>query len=438
MRWCLQYLTRLQQSGQTTAQIIRAAASYPGRDKALKQAGVTPDLPSKRGRSSAADAGPSKRIKTEVPDTAAPFPSAFPAPVSEMDIERINTVQVRHTPVTVYPMIDLTAEGGAEIGVMNVLRVPDTKQAKLVTGKQIYDPALDRRFPIRDPNNPALVHPAYAHPNDPTRCAEQVRLQDVIFQKNASKRTKWGNRSQMPGLDESTLWNMLNQHFGKDHPYQKGAGRNMKKMFIEALRGSCREEMEATINGKEPPSSASVEVVAVTAKHCDNPEEARALQGQYGGILKSNDEKKQPSLRNGRIVCLLAGARLETEEDRAAYFAHLGKELGEQAHHDYSAQVRKYGSKQRVDWAPYGGGNMCQYFNSAFGADGKVATKQCNACFLPVTFKLHDREGQERLETMMAVILYQSLKQDHQIRLNYGRKYALPQEEPAPMEAEAP
>jgi len=366
-----------------------------------------------------------KKIKTE-PETLASFPSNFPAPVKEVEIERINTVQALHTPVTLYPMVDLTMEQEPDIGVMDLYRVHHTNDASLVTGKQNYDPKLDWVFPIRDPANPTRVHPDYADPVDPARCATSVGLNSVQFFKGGTKKTKWGTRLPVTEMTEDRLWRMLKTHFPNDHLYNNGADKDMKEVFIESLKRACRQELEACIKGEAPPSSENVKVVPVTAEQCDNPDEARALAGQYGGVLTSYDKNKQPNLRNGRIVCLFAGARLETDEERDAYFGTLGPELAKQAQLHYSVGVKKYGTKKkRVDWAPYGGGNMGQYFNSSFKPDGKVDPAQCNACFMPVTFELTTRDGSKRRETMMAVIQYREIEKGKQIKLDYGDEYRL-------------
>ena len=438
LNWFLQHHDSLQRSGMPKSRIITLAVrgNKAAKDAALKQAGVEPASSSGRKRGAGpSKPPPSKKVKQE-PPTLAPFRSTFPAPVREVEIAPINTVQARHTPVTRYPMVDLTAEGGDHIGVMTVFNVRHAQEAALVTGKQTYHPELDQRFPIRDPANPTLVHPDYADPADPTRCAKEVRLQHVQFLKGGGKKTKWGSKSKATGINEDELWRMLTTFFGKEHSYQARRGANMKKMFIESLMHSCEQELQACITGTEPPSARSVKVTPVTANQCDSPEEAQALAGQYGGILQDYAKDKQPSLRNGRIVCLFAGARLETEAERTAYFGQLGAEVASQAQHDYSATVRKHGTKKMVDWAPYGGGNMAQYLNSSFQADGTVDQERCNACFVPVTFALTKRDGETKRETMMAVIQFREIEEGKQIKLDYGAKYRLEPSGTAPMEAE--
>ena len=416
-----------------TKPVNRTMNAAPKRAAALSQ-----DTQPHSQHSAATSSAPlQKKIKTE-PETLTSFPSNFPAPTREVEIERINTVQALHTPVTLYPMVDLTMEQEPDIGVMDLYRVHHANEASLVTGKQDYDPKLDWIFPIRDPANPARIHPDYADPGDPTRCATNVGINSVQFFKGGTKKTKWGTRLPVTEMTEDRLWQMLKTHFGNDHLYSNGPDKDMKDEFIESLKHACRQELEACIKGEaQPPSSESVKVVPVAAEQCDNLDEAHALAGQYGGVLASYDKNKQPNLRNGRIVCLFAGARLETNEERDAYFGTLGPELAKQAQLHYSVGVRKHGTKKkRVDWAPYGGGNMGQYFNSSFKPDGKVDPAQCNARFMPVTFELTTRNGSKRRETMMAVIQYREIAEGKQIKLDYGEEYQLHPSEANPMQSE--
>ena len=441
LAWFLQHRASLEKHSMPKSRIIQLAANgtKARKEAALQQAGAAADSAStSRGkRSAAAPAAPrQKKVKTE-PSALAPFPSHFPAPARELEIERLNTVHALHTPVTLYPLIDLTMPQGPDIGVMDLYRVRHADEAALVTGRQTYDAHLEQVFPIRDPAHPAQVHPDYADPDDPKRCARNVNIQDVQLLKNSKKKTPWGSKRLATDMTEKTLWQMLNKHFGNDHPYRKQRGQDMQKMFIEALKRACQQELQACIAGKTPPSVGSVRVVPVSPEQCDSPQEAQALAGQYGAVLTSYERDRQPSLRNGRIVCLFAGARLETEEERAAYFGLLGEELANQAQHDYSAQVRKRGTNKRVDWAPYGGGNMGQYFNSSFDADGRVDQEQCNACFMPVTFELTARDGGKRQETMMAVIQYREIAEGKQIKLDYGDKYRLQPAAAQPLEMDA-
>jgi len=162
---------------------------------------------------------------------------------------------------------------------------------------------------------------------------------------------------------------------------------------------------------------------------CDSPEEFAALHNQYGGFLTDYAPSSQPSLRNARIVCLFAGARLASDEDDQHYLAQFGQRFGQQALQDYAANARQYGKQGQVTWAPYGGGNMGQYLNSSFkpGNAGKlqVDADKTNAFLCPVIVELTDRQGQARKESMLMVIQDRPLIEGKQIKLDYGDNYML-------------
>jgi len=295
---------------------------------------------------------------------------------------------------------------------MTVFTVRHADEAIVSTGKQTYDPALDKVFPIRAPAHPDQVHPDYADPDDPGRCAPQVALKGIHFYKSGAS------------LSEQTLWQRAKTNFKNDFPYKT------RKLFIEALKRSCEEELKATMQGRQPPSSRAVRIDLITEENqCDSPEEFAALHNQYGGFLTDYASSSQPSLRNARIVCLFAGSRLASEEDSRQYLDQLGAEFGWQALQEYAANARQYGKQGQLAWAPYGGGNMGQYFNSSFqpGNEGKlqVDADRTNAFLCPVMVELTDRHGQARKESMLMVIQDRPIAQGKQIKLDYGDNYVL-------------
>ena len=339
----------------------------------------------------------------------APLGSAFPAPVAGIEASRINTAQISHVPTTSYALIDLSDEGGP---AMQVFTVRHTSEMIVSSGKQLYEPALDKLFPIRDPAHPEHVHPDYADPDDPSRCSPKVVIQGINFYKTS------GN-----AINENNLWQYAKAHF-KDLPFKR------KTLFIEALKRSCHEELTATMKGGEPPSSRQVKIEEITQEsQCDSPEEFKALENQYGGFLRDYEPSKQPSLRNGKIVCMFAGARLTSDEDDQQYMRLFGSEFSSRVLKDYAANTKKYGERDQVTWAPYGGGNMGQYFNSSFkpDAEGKlvVDAAQANAFFCPVMLDLTDHHGNARKESMLLVVQHRPIAEGKQIKLNYGDSYTL-------------
>jgi len=341
---------------------------------------------------------------------------AFPAPVAGVEAIRLNTAQLHHVPTTSYAMIDLTAGDGS---TQTVFTVRHADEAIVSTGKQTYDPTLDKIFPIRAPAHPDQVHPDYADPDDPSRCAPQVALKGIHFYKGGTS------------LSEQTLWQRAKTNFKNDFPYQS------KKLFIEALKRSCEEELKATMQGRQPPSSRHVRIDLITEENqCDSPEEFTALHNQYGGFLTDYAPSSQPSLRNARIVCLFAGSRLSSHEDDQHYFAQFGQRFGQQALQDYAANVQQYGKQSQLTWAPYGGGNMGQYFNSTFkpGSEGKlqVDVDKTNALLCPVIVELTDRHGKARKESMLMIIQDRPIVEGKQIKLDYGNDYVLDAKKAAP------
>lgn len=321
--------------------------------------------------------------------------------VSE-EVQRIDTTRTRYVTTTRHTVTDLTPEDGS-IARLTLLQ----QEEILVRGNQVYNDSLERVFAIRDPRHPGQVHPAYADPADARHCSAAVRVREVSF----------FTSSRAP-VNESTLWDFLKEGF-PGHSFADQA------RLIAALKTSIQQEITATLRGEAPPSCASVTVVRMEAAHCDSEQESQALSGQYGALLKDYAAQSQPSLGNGRIVCLFAGARLQSGQDLAAYqFA-----FGETALYSYGAQARQFKGTSNVQLAPYGGGNMAQYLNSTFEADLKgdlrVDTKRVNCVLFPVQIDLSDKDGQPRSESMLAVIQVQPVAQGKQLKLDYGPDYIL-------------
>jgi hypothetical protein len=342
-----------------------------------------------------------------------------------MEVVRLNAAQHQYVPTTTrITGIDLSGSGEP---VVSTETVRDTDNAVTLT-YQVYTPELEKVFPIRDPANPEHVHPAYADPDDKTgsRCAPGVKIRD-----NGVKFYK----SHRHEINEGTLWNYAKTNF--DTKLYKD-----KTMFINALTNSCREELQATIDQRNPPSCDKVEIIRLEERHCDNPREAKALKGKYGGVLKNYAPASQPSLRNAKIVCLFAACKLDSDKADDDYFGVFGERLGLQLAADYGANMRPRGESMnnQMTWTPYGGGNMGQYFNSSFlpgEGDTLVSSEEaCNARFVPVTFELINAKGQPTEETMLAIVQYRPVADGKQLKLYYGPDYTLTDAAPAPASAD--
>ena len=185
--------------------------------------------------------------------------------------------------------------------------------------------------------------------------------------------------------------------------------------------------------GDEPPSCQSIVIARIENQdQCDSLEEYQATKGQYGAFLTDYAKDRQPSLRNARLGCLFAAAKLASDADDAAYLGRTGEEFGLQMLGEYAANRNVYGKQDQVTWAPHGGGNMAQYFNTSFekktidGEDFLVCDKEgVTAMLAPITLELTDKDGVERTESMLGIFLTKTVAEGKQPKLNYGEEYTI-------------
>lgn len=329
-------------------------------------------------------------------------------PTHSHHVEHIDTTRARYVTQSNFVMFDLTNEDQV-VECSAVLR-----DELLVTGAQIYDPELDKIFPVRDPGNPSHVHPNYRSDEDPRTCSPSVQIHDVSF----FKKSKYD-------VNESTLWWLLTNFF-PDHPFKT------QNAFIAALKASIRREIGAMLRNEAPPSSQRVSVVKLNAEHCDDDEEAKFLVGQYGVVPADYRPTGQPSIGNGDIVCIFAAAKLTSDEDEKLYQSSFPAS----ALPSYGANSSKFTGTSSTFWAPYGGGNVAQYLNSSFvtAADGslKVAADKTNTLLFPVKMTFTDRQGKNRSESMLVLLQIKPVADGKQLKLDYGSDYVLtPKEKPA-------
>ena len=169
----------------------------------------------------------------------------------------------------------------------------------------------------------------------------------------------------------------------------------------------------------------------LNANQCDNEEEARLLEGQYGVVLKDYSAKGQPSLENGEIVCIFAGAKLTSAKETALYKSAFSDKVL----YDYGGDAPGFEDSSETTWAPYGGGNLAQYLNSSFTPNKKgelkVALAQTNAIMFPVKLNFTDKHGVRRSESMLILLQVAPVLEGKKLKLDYGEGYVLtPQEKP--------
>jgi len=225
-------------------------------------------------------------------------------------------------------------------------------------------------------------------------------------------------------VSESTLW----RYAQKDKtPYPT------KALYIAALKRSIMAEVQATIEGREPPSCKSIVIQSIDhPDQCDGLEEYQATKGQYGAFLTDYAKDQQPTLRNARIGCLFAGAKLASDADDAAYLNRTGTEFGLLMLSEYAANRKVYGKKEQITWAPHGGGNMAQYFNTSFkkqtidGEDFLVCDEEkVTAMLVPVTLALTNNKGEPCTESMLGIFLTKTVEEGKQPKLDYGADYKI-------------
>ena len=347
-----------------------------------------------------------QEIIANTPIKEKPEPSQRIYPTHNIVIERIDTTRSRYISTSNYLKFDLTGDDGEVQECALILR--DELQ---IRGPQVYDSELDKVFPIRDPKNPSHVHSDYASDADPRTCAPNIKINEVSFFKDSEY-----------DYNESTLWKILNNLYPK-HEF------TTQDAFIAALKLSVRREFEAMLRNEAPPSSQRISVVKLNADQCDNEDEARLLQGQYGVVLKDYSAKAQPSIENGEIVCIFAGAKLITRTEKSAYKSAFSNKML----YNYGGDAPGLEDSSKITWAPYGGGNLAQYLNSSFAPnkEGKltVALAQTNAIMFPIKINFTNKHGVRCSESMLIILQVAPVLEGKQLKLDYGEDYVLTQQE---------
>jgi len=347
----------------------------------------------------------------------------------------IDTVHQEHTQVTVHNVFCLNEETG-EIKVVGAHRTQETITS---SESQIYDPALDRVFPVRKPGNPSEVHDDYAHDQNARRCHPKVRVESATI----------------TNKDFSDLWTWV--EFANPARVATGAHQEALKWQIrDRLETSCVDELRCMVEGKAPPSQDFLECIRVEERHCISAAEKRQLPGQRGVTLSPAGRAYPPTVDRGRLLCLFAGSKVNNLRDEQAYLDAFGPDAGANIH-NYAAKTKKTGRRKKGDrrnvmYVSVGGGNIGQYANTTVAPSDKDSSTlvidpyRVNASLFRVTFRLFNKHGRPATEDIIALALHRPLGPDEQIRLNYGPKYTLENKLPAlsnptparPLKREAP
>lgn len=286
---------------------------------------------------------------------------------------------------------------------------------KVVRHAQVYERDLEKIFPIRSPGNPSHVHERYVDPQNPRGCAPGVQVLKV----------------ELEPKTKDMLIGKLRRNF---HDYDI-----TRQNLVSQLIKSCKADFEATLQGNTPPSAARAKVVKLSAAQCLPGEEA--LHGQYGVVPMAYMARAQPSIKNGHIVCIYAGAKVVepplSVDERGPDWPLYEKALGAQAErlgHEYGTTINRVidGVDEVHSFLPYGGGNMGQFMNTVLAPgkghqDGKLVSDEhnCNALLMPLKVRMLDKDGVEHDEKLYAVVQHKPIEQGGQIRLYYGPEYEM-------------
>lgn len=298
----------------------------------------------------------------------------------------------------------------------------------IVKGPQKYLPDLDSVFPVRNPRSPKEVHPDYRDEQNFSRCHPKVRVKAIRLQKVL-----------LPATTEDEPERRVDaaHHLMGYLGYFPGAARFKKAADLgKAIEAAIREDLEANLKGEAAPSSKRIRVVEdLRRDQCDNEREADALEGQKGVVFVGYAPEDQPSIANGCILGIFAGARIVTDQDLEDYRQAVGYRA-DMAIHDYGAHLSY--KRGTVDWAPYGGGNSMQYLNSSFSlleTTGRLCVdpSRTHAVFVRFNADVVKANGQWQTEPMYAVVQIAPVAEGMQPKLDYGEGYELDpvKEEPA-------
>jgi hypothetical protein len=284
---------------------------------------------------------------------------------------------------------DLTGKGVswvAQVGANTKATIQDMKP----------NPAMDNVFPIRDPRNPGRPHPAYAdtHGNIGQSRVGEVSIGRgfITYLKEFSEQERLNPPSERRlNLSNSKVRSAINL-------LQENVQRELSRMLLKQAQA-------------RPVVSARVLTDTDVLPH------EKPLIGQHGLFIHPKlPSTDRPTLSNGKILGIYAGARLETDEDYDVNKATYGEEEFER----YSLAT----AINAVTYSPLGGANSMAFANTALDPDSiepAYDEKRLNTTFIPFNVQMTDREGVARKEAVLAMVAFDNLQE--QILVDYGDAY---------------
>lgn len=320
----------------------------------------------------------------------------LPQPVIKSEIDtrfitaRLKEVQLDMSRTAFYPELgDLTGEGVSWTTHFDA-------NTKVIVHDMKPNPAMDMVFPIRDPAHPERPHPAYS---DDQGNIGQSRVGEVSIGR--------GFISFLQGLSRAERSKPIGQR-------RLDLSNSQVRLAINSLQKNVKSELSRTLlnQAQAQPSCTTRQLTASDVLPHERP-----LIGQHGLFIKSDlSEVDRPTLRNGKILGIYAGARLETEEDYDINKATYGEE--EFDRYSLAATINA------VTFSPLGGANSMAFANTALDAHSEQPAydeNRLNTTFIPFSVDMTDREGQFRKEAVLALVAFDNLQD--QVLIDYGDAY---------------
>ncbi|MFM0069260.1 hypothetical protein [Paraburkholderia aspalathi] len=259
------------------------------------------------------------------------------------------------------------------------------------------DPSHDDAFPLRDPTDVRRVHPFYARA-DGMQCDPAVRVVSVKlgqgmrhYVRSIAAAPEYGDYVQLKKRHELTnVFTQLERH-----------------AQLELTRLIAGQKAEAPI----------CSVRRLTSQ--DLPVHEEQLVGQHGLFVHAAPDGTLPTVSRGRLLGFFAGARISTEKEFEVHQNTYG-----------AMAVKRYEMDlppgPAILASPMGFANSMAFANTSLAQNSPSPTydfARINAIFVNLDVTLTDRLGKKRMEKMVAVLGYDNLVADQEVRVNYGEAY---------------
>ena len=185
---------------------------------------------------------------------------------------------------------------------------------------------------------------------------------------------------------------------------------------------AVRVELERTIAGRKTKMPAHY--VRMIGPRDVHPHES-ALSGQYGLFIRNGiPVERRPTLTNGKIIGLFAGAPLRSDPHRDTHISRLQNSAD---FDHYAVDIAKSYDSPAVTFSPMEGGNSMAFANTAIlantagTANPRYDDGRINAIFVACDVTMIDKDGRRQQEQVAAIVGLDNLH--GQVYLDYGTRY---------------